>query len=45
MKPARNAKEIHPSLLLAVFAHRILIPNGVDGHSLQILKNTRIPVT
>lgn len=32
MKPARNAKEIYTSLLQAVFAHGLLIPNSVDGN-------------
>lgn len=45
MKPARNAKDIHRSLLPAVFAPRILIPNDIDGYARQILKTTQIPIT
>ena len=37
MKPVRHAKKIHTNLSLAVFARGILIPSGVNGHSLQTL--------
>lgn len=37
MKPGRNAKEIHPNLFLAIFAHRILVPNHyINGSSLPL---------
>ena len=43
MKPARNAKEIHPNLFLAIFTHRILVSNHINGSSLPLKLHGFLP--